>query len=336
MSAREQRVPSAPRPRPTRPPSSAAAVPIHPAHVAVCIATFRRPQMLGELLDSLGAMVYSGRAPRVSVLVVDNDAAESARDAVEAARGRLPLETEYLVEPERNIALARNRGVARALELEVDFIAFVDDDEVVPPEWLERLLDAQARYEADAVCGNVIPRLCAEAPAWARGGLFAQTLPRSGTRIPVASTNNVLVKAGLLRDTSPPFDPAFGLTGSSDSLFFLRAAREGARLVAAPEAVVEEHIPPTRSTARWVMRRGFRVGNAALWCERAMPPDTRRLGDRVLKASLRMGASAVMLPLGLLRGRAGVLRAFHGVCYGAGCLAALAGYRYAEYRELDR
>jgi glycosyltransferase involved in cell wall biosynthesis len=269
--------------------------------------------------------------------VVDNDAAGSARGTVEVARLSLPLETEYLVEPERNIALARNRGVARALELGADFIAFVDDDEVVRPDWLQRLLDAQVRCGADAVCGDVVPRFSPRAPGWAaRAGLHAQSLPRSGTRLTVASTNNALVSARLLRGAGPPFDPAFGVTGSSDSLFFLRAVRRGARVVSAPEAVVEEHIPPSRSSVAWVTRRAFRVGNAALFCERALPRQERRLGERLAKAGVRMAASAVALPVAALFGRARLLRAFAGVCYGAGCLAAVAGYRYAEYRELDR
>lgn len=318
-------------------PRTPAAVAAPAVHVAVCIATFRRPALLRGLLESLGAMAFRARAPRVTLLVVDNDAAGSARAEVDAARPALPLETEYLVEPERNIALARNRGVARALELGADFVAFVDDDEVVRADWLERLLEAQARWGADAVCGNVVPRFSAQAPAWApRTGLFAQRLPPAGTPLPVASTNNVLVSPRLLRGPGRPFDPAFGVTGSSDSLFFLAAARRGARVVSAPEAVVEEHIPPARSSVGWVTRRAFRVGNAAVYCERALPRHERRLAQRIARASLRMAASAAALPVAALAGRAGLLRAFHGVCYGAGCLAAVAGYRYAEYREVGR
>lgn len=308
-----------------------------PVHVAVCIATFRRPELLAALLDSLGALTWRGREPRLSLLVVDNDAGETARAVVEAARRRLPLQPEYLVEPERNIARARNRAVAWALERGVDFVAFVDDDEVARPDWLDRLLEAQARYAADAVCGDVLPRFSARAPAWAaRAGLFAQRLPRAGTPLPVASTNNALVAARLLRGPAPPFDPAFGVTGSSDSMFFLRAVREGARVVSAPQAVVEEHIPPARSSARWLTRRAFRIGNAAVFCERALPRPERRLGRRIAKASVRMGASAAALPVAALFGPARLLRALFGVCYGAGAMAALAGYRYAEYRELDR
>jgi len=325
---------AAPRGRAAR---AAPAVEAPAVHVAVCIATFRRPELLRGLLASLGAMAWRRAAPRVTLLVVDNDVAGSARATVEAAARALPLDTVYLVEPVRNIALARNRGVARALELGADFIAFVDDDEVVRADWLQRLLDAQARWGADAVCGNVVPRFSPGAPAWAeRAGLFAQSLPRPGTRLPVASTNNVLVRAGLLRGAGPPFDPAFGVTGSSDSLFFLREARRGARVVAEPGAVVEEHIPPARSSAGWITRRAFRVGNAAVYCERALPRRERRVGQRIARASLRMGASVAALPVAALLGRARLLRALYGVCYGAGAMAALAGYRYAEYRELDR
>ncbi len=304
--------------------------------VAVCVATFRRPALLGELLESLGALTFDRLAPEVRVVVVDNDAAGSAAAVVEAARASFPVPLDYEVEPRRNISLARNRAVARALAWGAGFVAFVDDDEVVRPDWLDRLLVAQACFGADVVAGVVLPRLPADAPAWTRrGGFFTQPQPPSGTPLPVASTNNVLVDASLLRGTEP-FDPAFGITGSGDSLFFLGCARRGARLVAAPDAVVEETVPPERARARWVLRRAFRGGNAAVFCERAMPPEHRQLGLRVLKATARLVASAAVLPPALLLGRAAALRALWGVSYGAGCLAAVAGYRYAEYRDPKR
>lgn len=304
--------------------------------VAVCVATFRRPRQLAELLESLGAQ----RAPlagRVWVCVVDNDADASARAVVEAARPRLPYEVDYAVEPRRNIALARNRGVARALEMGAEWVAFIDDDEVARPGWLQALLAAQARFAADAVSGPVRPRLAADAPGWAeRGGFFALPMPPAGTPLGTAATNNALVSRRLLAAVPGPFDPAFGLTGSSDSLFFTRCARQGARLVAAPDAVVEEAVPAARARAGWVLRRAFRVGNAAWWMERALPAEVRRPGERLGKATARLLGSALLFPTAALLGRAAALRALAGVWYGAGCLAGVAGHRYAEYRDVRR
>ncbi|HVG46364.1 MAG TPA: hypothetical protein VM890_16590, partial [Longimicrobium sp.] len=182
-----------------------------------------------------------------------------------------------------------------------------------------------------------LPRPEGHASGWAGWGrLYAQLQPPTGTPIRAAATNNALVTARVLRSVPGPFDPEFGLTGGSDSLFFLRAAREGARLVSADDAVVEESVPPERLRARWLLRRAFRVGNGAVFCERALPAGSRRVGQRVAKATGRLMAGAVLLPPSLLLGRTAALRALWDVCYGAGCLAGVAGYRYAEYRNLGR
>jgi hypothetical protein len=300
----------------------------------VCIATFRRPERLAALLASLGRLTFARQPPRVFVVVCDNDAGESARTA--AAAAHLPWDLHYVVEPERNISRARNRAVARALEAGADFVAFVDDDETVCAGWLHELLDAQGCFGADAVQGRVVPSFAPGTPAWlADAPAFAVSPPPRGTLVPVASTNNVLVAARLLAGDEP-FDPAFGVSGGEDSFFFMRAVREGARIVAAPAAVTHEHVPPARARAGWVLRRSFRVGNTALRCEYALPARRRAVGRRLAWATVRLGVSAALLPASPLLGRAGVLRALSSMGYGLGCWAALGGYRYLEYRDAAR
>ncbi|MFL5382958.1 MAG: glycosyltransferase family 2 protein [Longimicrobiaceae bacterium] len=307
------------------------------SRVAVCVATFRRPELLAGLLASLARLERRRRPAEVRVIVVDNDAAESAHGVVEAAREGFPFALEYAVEPERNISLARNRAVAMALAWGAEWVAFVDDDEVVRPEWLDELLEVQARSGADAVAGAVVPRFSAGAPAWAeRSGVYARLHRRSGEPVASLATHNALVSARLLRRDGGPFDPAFGISGGGDSLFFLRCAREGARMVGAAAAVVEESIPPERLRTGWVLRRAFRTGNGAVFAERALPPENRRVGQRVVKGVARMAASAAALPFAALFGRAAATRALWGVCYGAGCASALVGYRYHEYRDAAR
>ncbi len=305
--------------------------------IAICIASCRRPLGLCALLESLAKLVLPPeRMGVVSVIVVDNDRAGSGGEVVESLRDRVGLPITYLVEPDRNIARARNRGVVEALRRDADFVAFIDDDEVADPLWLERLLDAQSRYGADAVLGRVEPRLPPETPAWVRGGGFFE-LPRyaTGTPLKLAQTSNVLVRATLLAGGEAPFDPAFGVSGGSDSLFFTRWERVGARFVFADDAIVEERIHPTRIRLAWILRRSFRIGNVAVHIERSLPPGMRRRTERVAKALARMGYGAVgLLPLFVLQGRVGLVRGLWNVAYGLGSLAALTGYRHMEYRRI--
>src|SRR5579872_5142219 len=109
-------------------------------NVSVLIATARRPDRLKQLLDGL---VAQDRAA-CELIVIDNDPAGSAKGVVDALIASAPtLPIRYRVESVRNISLARNLGVALASG---DCLAFVDDDERVPREWLQRLCSALESY----------------------------------------------------------------------------------------------------------------------------------------------------------------------------------------------
>ncbi len=320
---------SVPRPAPSASQAWPSARPATP-HLAVCVATFRRPLGLRRLLNSLAELEIPAAAGAPLLVVVDNDAAESARPVVAAAGAAFPFELAYAVEAERNIALARNRAVAVALERGAEWVAFVDDDETVHPTWIRELLDARDRLGADVVAGAVRTRCPEGTPAWLAQDRFY--VPRQAPADAVltgAYTGNVLVRARLLAGTHGPFDARFGLSGGSDSHLFMRLHRSGARIVYAGRAVTEEVVPASRTRPGWVLRRAFRIGNTALFCERDLASGVP--ASRLARAALRMGLGAVSLPFGVLGGRGPVLRALWNVAYGCGAFAGAAGFRYNEY-----
>ena len=69
-------------------------------------------------------------------------------------------------------------------------------------------------------------------------------------------TNNWLVDLNLIRFTGLKFDESLGVSGGSDTLFFLQAKRNGARSGWAPEAIVSEFMPKSRLCLAYQLRRG--------------------------------------------------------------------------------
>src|SRR5687767_7960826 len=61
-------------------------------HIAVCICTYKRPQMLGRLLRGLAEQETEGRFT-YSIVVADNDRQESAKAVTTAfaAASRVPI-----------------------------------------------------------------------------------------------------------------------------------------------------------------------------------------------------------------------------------------------------
>jgi succinoglycan biosynthesis protein ExoM len=226
-------------------------------NISVCIATYRRPDRLGALLDDL---VLQQQRP-FEVVVVDNDAAGSGRSIVDRRRASgTPFPIHYDIQPVKNISRTRNCTVAMASG---EWLAFVDDDERAPPDWLHRLATAATRFPADGVLGPVEPVLPANAPDWIRRGSFYDwSRMKTGMEVPPNKLRfgNVLLRASLLREMREPFDPCYGLTGGEDGDLLARLVQDGASIIWCDEAVVHEPVEKARLSLRWLLLRALRGG----------------------------------------------------------------------------
>jgi succinoglycan biosynthesis protein ExoM len=225
--------------------------------VSVCIATFRRADRLRAVIEDLARQ----RRPPDQVVVVDNDAAASARPVIELLRAAgTPFEIDYDVQPQRNIAMTRNRTVSLARG---EWLAFIDDDERAPEDWLSQLLAAALRYAADGVLGPVEPQVPADAPQWIRRGKFYD-FPhlRSGEIVPLNRMRfgNILLRGEPLRSEPGPFDTSYGLSTGEDGDLLVRLAHNGARIVWCDEAIVWEPIEGRRLSLRWLLMRALSGG----------------------------------------------------------------------------
>ena len=131
------------------------------------------------------------------------------------------------------------------------------------------------------------------------------------------------------------FDPALGLTGGEDTLFFLRATRAGARLVWADDAVVHEAVPAERVRPRWLLRRAYRTGSAWAACERRVRPGVRTAAVRAGKGLGWMASGAVRLAACPVGGAATAVEGMRRIFRGAGTLAGVAGLGWREYLRTD-
>jgi succinoglycan biosynthesis protein ExoM len=224
--------------------------------IDICVCTFRRPQ-LAETLRSLAQLeVPDGYV--TSILVADNDDEPSARPIVVQLADELDLHVRYIHCPARNISLARNvcLDVSSA-----EFIAFIDDDETAKPDWIARLIDAAEQEGAEVVLGPVRARYGPDTPVWMRKGDFHSTFPvwvRGSIR--TGYTCNALMRRSAASLAGIRFSLARGQTGGEDTEFFSAVNRRGGRIAFAPQAWVEEPVPPGRATFGWLARRRFRVG----------------------------------------------------------------------------
>ncbi len=299
--------------------------------VAICICTFRRRELLRELLSGIAQLTFRRvQMPQIQIVVVDNDEFASAEEVCGTVS--VPWPIKYVVEPRRGITHARNRAITEAGL--VDFIAFIDDDEIPSAHWLDELLWTQAEFAADVVSGPVLPRYAPEVADWVkRGGFFDARASATGTPRKACASNNVLIGTHVFRQV-PRFDDAFALSGAEDTNFFLRVRQAGHEIVWAQEAAVFEAVSAKRATVAWILRREYQTGNGWVFCEAGVDGRLRRWVARFSKAWGHVVLGSVnALWSSLLLDKAAVVQSLRQVSLGAGMLTALVGHRFLAYRN---
>lgn len=299
--------------------------------ISVCIATHKRADRLAALL---GDLAMQTRLPQ-QIVVVDNDANASARATVAAFAAAHPaLRVSYELQPLKNISITRNRTVLLA---DGDWLAFVDDDERAPPEWLEKLLECVLANRADGALGPVLPVLPAHAPGWIARGHFYDW-PRQATGTVVERRNlrfgNLVLHRRLVEGGEGPFDPAYGQTGGEDGDLLIRLTRQGARILWCDEGVVTEPVENSRLRFKWLALRALRGGQdfarhrAAATLGRFTAVDRWLLiGDAILKLLTALLLALVSLPAGRHLAAKWLFRA----CANLGKISLFFGMHYREY-----
>lgn len=299
--------------------------------ISVCIATYRRNERLALVLDDIA---QQSQLP-IEVTVVDNHAEGLARPVVEAARAKAPYPIHYDIQPERNISMTRNRTVELAAA--GDWLAFIDDDERAPADWLAQLADAAQRWQADAVLAPVVPLIPDDAPHWIRRGHFYD-FPRlpSGTVVPLNRMRfgNLIIRGVPLRAEPGPFDPSFGLAAGEDGDLLVRMVRNGARIVWCDEAIVTEPVEPSRLSLRWLLMRA--LGGGQEFARKTLtgaygPVTPQRTARLLLQSTAQLGIASVLTLLTLPLGRHRSAHWLTRVWANYGKLSAWWGSRYREY-----
>lgn len=245
-------------------------------HISVCICTYKRPDLLKRLLDALSEQETGGLFT-YSIVVVDNDALQSAKDAVYAFRVTASIPIAYCVEARQSIALARNKAIQHATG---DYVAFIDDDEFPITQWLYIFFNTCSDHNVHGVLGPVKPHYDVTPPTWVVEGKFHEraTYP-TGLVIDwrKGRTGNTFLRKRVFETCSQqPFNPEFR-TGE-DQEFFYRMIEHGFVFIWCNEAVVYEVVPPLRWTRTFLLRRALLRG--------AMEPRTPTFGLRDILTSL--------------------------------------------------
>jgi GT2 family glycosyltransferase len=199
-----------------------------------------------QTLKCLRSLAASDPRPD-RVVLVDNGSTDGTRELIQREyRDPLPLTTIWA---QRNLgpAAARNLGAG---QVTTPFIAFLDNDTVVHPTWLQGALGAMAAHRADcAQCKlllyNDSTRI--DSLGYLLGPFgFPRHIVRPGApdlpeyqhpRLLFGVKSAAMVISRLAFETVGGFDPMFFIYGEETDLCW-RLIRSGGRIVLAPESIV--------------------------------------------------------------------------------------------------
>ena len=255
--------------------------------ISVCICTLKRPELLSRTLASLENQQTDGLFT-YAVVVADNDCRQSAEEVVAAFSSATPMPVTYCVEPQQNIALARNKAIENATG---DFIAFIDDDEFPASDWLLNLFKTCKSYGVDGVLGPVKPYFEAEPPRWVKkGGFFERPCYATGHKVSwgICRTGNVLFRKSILDGIEEVFRPQFNTAGE-DVDFFRRFMTDGCTFIWCNEAVAYEVVPAWRCTRVYLLKRALLRGSN-------FPKHPSHRIRNIVKSLLAVPAYALILP----------------------------------------
>jgi len=236
--------------------------PLQLPRVTVVIATFNRPALLAQTLETVLAQDYP--ADLFQVWVVDNNSPPATRAVVESFRDRTPA-PRWILETTQGVSHARNRAIREAT---TEIIAFADDDILAEKDWLRKLMLPFVQNTGKpigAVGGTVLPVYPDGCPPWWRY-THPLKLTEQPAPLPVGEERKLMgaslaITAAALKQVGG-FRVDLGRTGTrlldaEEPELLERIRRAGYEIWFASDAVVQHQMVRSRLTWQWACRNAY-------------------------------------------------------------------------------
>ncbi len=241
--------------------------------LSIVIATYNRSAMLMQTLQS----VVEQTLPRDEweCVVVNNNSTDSTATDFEAFAARYPdYNLRMVLETNQGLSYARNRGIR---ESEGEYIAIVDDDERIAPEFVASYVALFDEVpDAVAAGGPIVAEYPTGRPRWmsafterpiANTMYFGEEV-REFPRGRVPGGGNMALRRSAVRRYGV-FDTSLGyvgesLVGGEESDLFERLQIAEAKYYYVPKAVMYHIIPKEKLTTEYLRRLSYNVGVSQL------------------------------------------------------------------------
>jgi glycosyltransferase involved in cell wall biosynthesis len=262
--------------------------------VIICAFTEKR---LADLIEAVHSIKSQTCPAQEIIVVIDHNQA-----LLETARACLENVTVIENSAGQGASGARNSGAAI---MKGDILAFIDDDAVAEPDWLEHLSIAFAQENVLAAGGRIEPLWLSSAPAWFPEefywviGASYRGLPVRLAPVRNLWSGNMAVRRDAFEAVGG-FRAGFGKVGSrsspEDTDFCIRLLERFPQktILFTPEARVHHKVPAYRATWKFFLARCYNEGLGKVLLSSLVGVKTGMSSER--------SHMARALPQGVLRG----------------------------------
>lgn len=304
--------------------------------VGICISTFKRPYGLKRLLNGiLNQKFKESNNIKVTIGVSDNDMNGSAEEIVNEFKDKnSDFDFNYGIQLKRGIAANRNNSIK--LVGAVDYIVFIDDDEIPEENWLDELITTQKKYNADVVTAPVVSEFEEGAPEWIKKeNFFYRYRFETGYKLTCAATGNTLVRYSVIIQFEGPFDESLGLMGGEDSILFSKIYERGFIIIWCDTALVKEFVPKSRCNAKWYLNRELNIGI----CQTRIRLMLNNKGIGIIKSIARgtglIFKGVILTLISLAYGKAKVIYSLGNILKGTGLIFGSTGATLKQYKTIE-
>ena len=194
--------------------------------LSLVICTRNRASLLNDLLESIKKQDENSQ--NFEVIIIDNGSTDETSKIVRPYIRDIP-NLNYVLEERVGLSHARNRGWREA---KGEYVAYIDDESKLPPEWMQVALELATSLRPDAFGGPIYPIYAKEKPEWFKDSY--QTFDE-GVNAGYLSDNqylsggNMIIRLELLQ-SSGGFVPHLGMSGKKiaygEETYFLKRLRE--------------------------------------------------------------------------------------------------------------